>query len=290
MRKKSSTAPPKNQEANQEADQETHMFSGVSPIADGASTAAAPSLTPADIQNKEFRVARMGGYRMRDVDEFLDELTDALGGLIAENEKLRQAKGAGTPSQTGQAEDARRESERIVLDARREASQILADARAQPSSSSAGGDEGGAAMTLGDVANVRTFLRKERDFLRSLGSLVQGHAEEMKGLARSTLSESPSPNAAQTAGSTTAVVAPAATAAVPGAAAPPDSPSRIDQDAAGPGHPGEQEPEATEAMSREELGVDDPVLVADPEPAASRRSDERSSDGSLRELFWGEED
>ena len=33
------------------------------------------TITPADIQRQEFGVSRFGGYRMRDVDEFLDRLT-----------------------------------------------------------------------------------------------------------------------------------------------------------------------------------------------------------------------
>ena len=48
------------------------------------------SLTPVDVQQKEFRVARLGaGYRMREVDEFLDQVTDTLSSLLAENERLR---------------------------------------------------------------------------------------------------------------------------------------------------------------------------------------------------------
>src|SRR5947208_83278 len=34
-------------------------------------------VAPEDIQAKEFRMARLGGYKERDVDEFLDELTEA---------------------------------------------------------------------------------------------------------------------------------------------------------------------------------------------------------------------
>ena len=51
-------------------------------------------VTPLDVQQKEFRVTRVGsGYRMREVDEFLDQITDTLSALVAENERLRMSGG-----------------------------------------------------------------------------------------------------------------------------------------------------------------------------------------------------
>src|SRR4030095_7028296 len=56
--------------------------------------APAAKLSPTDVQQKEFRVARFGaGYRMREVDEFLDHVTDVLTTLIAENERLLRTAG-----------------------------------------------------------------------------------------------------------------------------------------------------------------------------------------------------
>jgi DivIVA domain-containing protein len=47
-------------------------------------------VTPFYVQEKEFQVARFGrGYKMRDVDEYLDDVTDMLSRLDAENEALR---------------------------------------------------------------------------------------------------------------------------------------------------------------------------------------------------------
>jgi DivIVA domain-containing protein len=47
-------------------------------------------LTPLDVQARVFEAGRFGvGYKMRAVDELLDELTDMLAVLIAENEALR---------------------------------------------------------------------------------------------------------------------------------------------------------------------------------------------------------
>ena len=226
-------------------DQEANTFG--SPT----TSASASVLTPLDIQNKEFRVSRMGGYRMRDVDEFLDQITDSLSALIAENARLREvgnSGGAGVGS-GGEVEDARREAERILAEARERAAQIgsgAADVRPVTSAD--------------DAAAVQAFLRKERDFLRSLGSLVQGHAEEMKGMARD--ARPPSNRSSASAGE-------------------------------GTGEPasGGPDPEATAAMSREELESDDPepIRVAEPEPAASRHAEEAKREGSLRALFWGEE-
>jgi len=57
--------------------------------ADEVRPAAGATITPLDIQQKEFRVSRFGGYRMRDVDEFLDRLTEVVTGLTEENARLR---------------------------------------------------------------------------------------------------------------------------------------------------------------------------------------------------------
>ena len=66
-------------------------------------------IMPMDIQQKEFQVARFGaGYRMREVDEFLDQVTDALSALVAENERLLRRigrSGAGVEPRSGSAGD-----------------------------------------------------------------------------------------------------------------------------------------------------------------------------------------
>lgn len=47
-------------------------------------------VTPFDVQAREFGTARfLGGYRMREIDEYLDDVTDMLARLDAENEALR---------------------------------------------------------------------------------------------------------------------------------------------------------------------------------------------------------
>src|SRR2546429_548154 len=89
--------------------------------ADEGRSGAGATITPLDIQQKEFRVSRFGGYRMRDVDEFLDRLTEVVTGLTAENARLRRQAAAGpvaggrtaaAPAGRGPTERARRRRRR----------------------------------------------------------------------------------------------------------------------------------------------------------------------------------
>ena len=53
-------------------------------------TATRYRLTPLDVQARVFEVGRFGnGYKMRAVDELLDDVTDMLAELFAENEAIR---------------------------------------------------------------------------------------------------------------------------------------------------------------------------------------------------------
>lgn len=234
---------------------------------DGAGWASAPAghLTPADVQQKQFRTARMGGgYRMREVDEFLDQVTDTLTSLLSENERLRRGR-ADEPA-----------------------------ARSTPDTP----------ITAGDRAAIEAFLRREKAFLQSLGGLVQGHAEELKGMVRSSRSPLPTPD-------TPAAVVPAAAStpadATPAAEEPSVEPPAVETPvAATEDVPDESEPptqveddrpvevsdteEETGAMpaAETETETEEPIRLDEPEPARSRRTEEGSA-GSLRELFWGEE-
>lgn len=236
---------------------------------DGAGWASAPAghLTPADVQQKQFRTARMGGgYRMREVDEFLDQVTDTLTSLLSENERLRRGQ-AGEPAA------------RSTLDT---------------------------PITAGDRAAIEAFLRREKAFLQSLGGLVQGHAEELKGMVRSSRSPLAAPG-------TPAAVVPAAVStpanATPAAEEPSVEPPAVETSvAATEDVPEESEPptqveddrpvEASDtedetgampaAETETETETEEPIRLDEPEPARSRRTEEGSA-GSLRELFWGEE-
>jgi DivIVA domain-containing protein len=211
------------------------------------------AITPADIQRQEFGVSRFGGYRMRDVDEFLDRLTASTEAIIAENERIRA--GGAPIVGTSDLDDVNRQADEIVQRARDEAARIVAEANEHAAALA-----GGATVVAGsgaDRAAVDAFLTRERDFLQSLATLVQGHAEAVKAMARKARSAAPAPAPAATAPQTSVAVpeaasGPAPTAPVP--ATPPDEPVRVD------------EPQHAAAGDREGDG-----------------------DPSLRQLFWGEE-
>jgi DivIVA domain-containing protein len=146
---------------------------------ESAVPSAPTTVTPLDIQQKEFGVSRFGGYKMRDVDVFLDQLTDVVSTLMAENERIRGS-GSGAHVAIGEPElaDVRRQADEMIARAREEAAKIVADARVRAmgiGSSPASGDE---------RAAIDAFLAQERAFLQGLGRLVQDHAESVKTMAR----------------------------------------------------------------------------------------------------------
>lgn len=237
------------------------------------SSTPAGRITPADVQQKEFRVARFGaGYRVREVDEFLDQVTDALSALTQENERLLRGAGAGSTSSPPSVRPTTDDSDSGAVDA---------------------------------------FLRREKGFLQDLGGLVQAHAEELRTMIRAVRRDTapPTPDAPPPAAEapsadesphvepapTPMVVPEAQTETLPGATETPGAAPQegsigqealeATQDAA----PDDGE-DSTEANAETTTGViaDEPIRLEDPEPARSKRSDEEE-DGSLRELFWGEE-
>jgi DivIVA domain-containing protein len=246
---------------------------------EGSAWGSAPAgrITPQDVQQKEFRVARFGaGYRMREVDEFLDQVTDAMSALVAETERLRQGSvdpgsASGRPS-------------------------------APPSLPPSADDAGRAA--------VDAFLRREKGFLQDLGGLVQTHAEELRSMVREVRRDVPAP-VADTSPVEEPAVEPAPTPVPSPEASPGPSPSTEldappEEIAAGPErgaterttpasevpdhHTRGDDPEASggRPIATTEAVADEPIRLDEPEPARSRRSEE-DDDGSLRELFWGEE-
>jgi DivIVA domain-containing protein len=215
-------------------------------------------LTPIDIQQKKFGAARFGGgYRMREVDEFLDQVTDALSALIAENERLRAGGSASVASPPPPP-----------------------------------------AASVADRAGVDAFLEREKGFLQSLGGLVQEHAEELKEMVRAARREW--------------VAAAAAAPVVPfdeGDVEPPAAiaaPEVTETDGETDAEAGVQEPREAESESDDTPPAADeppatedppetgaggpqaPIRLEEPEPARARRSED-GTEGSLRELFWGED-
>lgn len=249
-------------------------------------------ITPTDVQQVQFRLA-FRGYNERDVDAFLDRLTEDLAAYQEENERLRAAGPAAGPSADDPA--ARREAERILAEARAEAARIIGDAEVKAAAM---------AGTAGDTrAALAPFLTKERAFLQTLGSLVQGHAEEVKGmvltartasdLQTTSAAEARTPSAMEvpdsaqeepdtlegrSEGTAPEATSPEATsedtqtaAASEDAMAPADEPSTTPEEAFAP----ITVPEAQDDEPRDE-----------PAPAQLRRD---SGERSLRELFWGED-
>ena len=249
---------------------------------DASGWASAPGgrITPQEVQQKEFRVARFGaGYRMREVDEFLDQVTDAMSALVAENERLLQGSTSGSPASSRPS--------------------------TPPSVPSLADDAGRVA--------VDAFLRREKGFLQDLGGLVQAHAEELRSMVRDVRRDVAGPVAA---GSpmkeSSAEPAPASVTepAPPTDASPepsPDLPTEADEPLEEPssGAVGttqqmarpsdipddEIQGDDLEASGRQPIattGAEEPIRLDEPEHARSGSSDEEE-EGSLRELFWGEE-
>lgn len=142
-------------------------------------------MTPADIQRKEFRLA-FRGYNERDVDEFLDEVTGELGALIEENGRLREGSGGGFSAHpyVGQdAADAQLEAEAVLAHARDEAASIVREAEGRAAALEAATPA--VPLSGSEARVVSAFLSNEREFLQGLASLIQGHAETVKAMARS---------------------------------------------------------------------------------------------------------
>jgi DivIVA domain-containing protein len=272
----------------------------------GDELAAPARLTPIDIQQKEFRVSRFGGYKMRDVDEFLDQITDSFGALTAEVERLR-AGGGGAVVGSPDLDDVARQADELIARARADAARITAEARASGAAAAAVGASGPQ-----DRSAVNAFISREREFLQSLAGLVQEHAETVKGMAKSTRAAArPTPSesvaSAAPAGEPAPPVAPvapterpvtgesAATADRPETGEPATSAAAATAAAAAAETPAA--PDAPERASRP-VAEPEPTRVPDSEatvridehaPAAARSDGDAEGDRSLRELFWGED-
>jgi DivIVA domain-containing protein len=245
-------------------------------------------ITPEEVQQVEFRLA-FRGYNERDVDAFLDRITEGLSSYLEELERLRlgrppQPVGGSTGDAAAVMARARAEADEIVRRAHEQAAGIRAAAGAGPV------DARGA---------VAPFLNREREFLQSLGGLVQGHAEEIKQMvvAIRERAEAPSaPDAARSAATPTSGPGERASASSPSqvsAAAPaedlePASAAEIRERLRASGPPVEIGPAEDDDLTSQSppIVVDsgtEPVFSTEGAPATERR------ERSLRELFWGED-
>jgi DivIVA domain-containing protein len=251
-------------------------------------------ITPEEVQQVEFRLA-FRGYNERDVDAFLDRITEGLSSYLEELERFRLV--AGQPLQAGSTGDAAA----VVARARAEADEIVRRAHEQASGIRAGAGPGDA---RGAVA---PFLNQEREFLQGLGGLVQSHAEEIKQMVlaiRERAEASSVPDAARSAAT------PSSVADVPPPVETDATGERATASSASQVPPADLEP-ASAAEIRERLQASEPPVQIGPAdeddlppkaaapivvesgtepvfstegaPATERR------ERSLRELFWGED-
>jgi DivIVA domain-containing protein len=145
----------------------------------GGSDLEPKRITPVEIQQKEFRMA-FHGYNERDVDAFLDEVTEEVGRLHAENKRLREDMGARgtTRIDTGAAAEA----DVIVREAREEAARIVAEAESKGAAAASAAAQriAGPGSFASSRNFINAFLGRERDFLQGLAGLIQSHAESVK--------------------------------------------------------------------------------------------------------------
>ena len=226
-------------------------------------------ITPIDVQQVEFRLA-FRGYNERDVDAFLDRVTEDLSHYLEENQRLRSGSVTVAPALSPDAaEAARREAEEILERAREEAAEIVrqAERKAAAIQATAGAGAGEPRAALAP------FLNRERDFLQNLGGIVQSHAEEIRSMvmALRARAEGTSARPAPAAASDTDEPAPAAAEADVGAASVTEIRERLGDD------------EAPEPVDEVVVDATEPVYSSEGAQAGEDR------ERSLRELFWGDE-
>ena len=250
-----------------------------------------PRISPAEVQGVEFKLA-FRGYSERDVDAFLDRITEDLSSYLEENARLRQ----GLPIATAPAGD-QVGQDAILATAREEAAAIIHRAEKDAAAIRATAGFG----RTGDArAAVAPFLNTEREFLQSLGSLVQTHAEEIKQMVLAIRARAEA-------------AAPVEQAAGPFVAADADRSIESDRgdDEASQQEPAPFEPASTAEM-RERMAAEPALTVPESQPGSDTEPDPIvvdsatepvfSTEGSpgsapagdrrersLRELFWGED-
>jgi DivIVA domain-containing protein len=168
-----------------------------SDVSEPAAGAPQGRLTPMDIQEKVFRSQPgLHGYNEREVDEFLDRITEELARVHAENQRLREQLAGGHGSATGPV----------------------------------------TAAAVGGPRIGSEYIAREKEFLRNLATLIQSHAEAVRQDVRRATGSGATAAAAPTRASKPAEPAPAAAAPSAEAAAQPaldTTPRELDPVAAG---------------------------------------------------------
>jgi DivIVA domain-containing protein len=223
-------------------------------------------ITPVDIQKVEFRLA-FRGYNERDVDAFLDRITEDLAFYLEEIGELRGGMGGANVGRVSVGDGAV-DGEAVLARAREEAAAIVR--RAEQEAAAIRGSSGARGDTRAAIA---PFLNTEREFLQGLGSLVQSHAEEIKQMVLSLRAREE--RAAEGAGRE-----PEPAPAVAGAASVAEMRERLGV------------PEGNRSDAGEGQIDDPPVLIESATEPAYSSEGAPANEGrerSLRELFWGED-
>jgi len=241
-------------------------------------------VTPAEVQQVEFRLS-FRGYNERDVDAFLDRITEDLSAYLEELERVR----GGAPVAPLTSGNGTAEGDAMIARAREQAAAIIRQAEQQAAAITASAGAGAS----GDARSaVAPFLNTEREFLQSLGGLVQGHAEEIKRMVLALRSREGAPTPAVPAAASRAVAQPTTSGNV-SSAPPPPAPASETGASASEIRERLGEPEPTPApAARPASELDEPiVLEGSTEPAFSSEGAPAGEgrERSLRELFWGED-
>ncbi|MEW6060106.1 MAG: DivIVA domain-containing protein [Actinomycetota bacterium] len=243
--------------------------------------ARAGRLTPVDIQQKEFRLA-FRGYNERDVDEFLDMVTEQLAAYIDENDRLRResASSAGVPA-VRPADEGSSEAGTILERSREEAASIIRVAEAKAAAMTTASE----VRSGDDRAVIAPYLQREREFLQNLGQLVQDHVQIVRTMVQQSKG---APAAVPSAVPETAAVSQSDVSTEAPAEAPVEAAEPSVEDVEGVVSPAETP--AVAAPAETALPVT-PAEISGPEvaPEAHEEEPEPPERPSLRELFWGED-
>jgi DivIVA domain-containing protein len=241
-------------------------------------------LTPVDVQQKVFRLS-VRGYNEREVDQFLDEVTEEIARLHAENKRFRED--LETRGTARLSTDAAIEGDAVMRRARAEADRIIAEAESRARSVSADPDW---------KAGLGRFLSREKEFLQSLASLIQLHAEGVKDDAQRARDEQAArPPLASSAAEP--MIDLTRREQQPEATSLPVEPAGEQSHSSGSSLSSIEAGSGNGPSDRDDVpwGPPDPSRAIDsPRPGASRRLEAVEVEGgqeerSIRELFWGED-
>jgi DivIVA domain-containing protein len=256
-------------------------------------TGEAKRITPVDIQQREFRLA-FRGYHEGEVDQFLDELTEEVARLYAENKRLREE----VDFKRTERLDAHAtgDVDALMRQAREEAARIVEEARARASTMGVPGSPQPATAQAA-TALLGPFLAREREFLQSLASLIQGHADDVKEGIRRAREEMTTLAQAE---STKEVGEPVGSAPVEdraeevieeseGLEAAEHEPVGEEpvEEVSAPNHQAADDTSSWRSGDRIMDLTDDDVEVGPPSPQRVAADDR--DDRSIREFFWGED-